>query len=75
VCDEVLRTISKRNDWTRSYKVKLSLASNPRCPQAAAMKFVNYLQDQDLRALMRSRDIPRVISAHARRILMKKGKL
>ena len=75
VCDEVLRTISARNDWTRSYKVKLGLASNPKCPQAAAMKFVNYLQDQDLRALMRSRDIPRVISTHARRILMKKGKI
>jgi hypothetical protein len=75
VCDEVLRTISKRNDWTRSYKVKLGLASNPKCPQAAAMKFVNYLQDKDLRTLMRSRDIPRVISTHARRILMKKGKI
>jgi hypothetical protein len=74
VCDEVLRTISARGDWTRSYKVKLGLASNPKCPQAAAMKFVNYLQDKDLRTLMRSRDIPRVISNHARRILMKKGK-
>jgi hypothetical protein len=75
VCDEVLRTISTRGDWTRAYKVKLGLASNPKCPQAAAMKFVNYLQDKDLRTLMRSRDIPRVISAHARRILMKKGKI
>jgi hypothetical protein len=75
VCDEVLRTISSRGDWTRSYKVKLGLASNPKCPQAAAMKFVNYLQDKDLRALMRSRDVPRVVSNHARRNLMKKGKI
>jgi hypothetical protein len=75
VCDEVLRTISTRSDWTRNYKVKLGLVSNPKSPQAAAMKFVNYLQDKDLRTLMRSRDIPRVISTHARRILMKKGKI
>ena len=39
------------------------------------MKFLNYLQDRDLKVLMRSRDVPRPISTHARRILMKKGKL
>jgi hypothetical protein len=75
VCDEVLRTISARSDWTQNYQVKLGLASNPKCPQAAAVKFVNYLQDRDLRTLMRSRDIPRVVSTNARRILMKRGKI
>jgi hypothetical protein len=39
------------------------------------MKFMNYLQDRDLRALMRSKDVPTAISTHARRILMKKGKI
>jgi hypothetical protein len=39
------------------------------------VKFVNYLQDRDLRAMMRSRDIPTAISTHARRILMKKGRI
>jgi hypothetical protein len=75
VCDEVYRVIAMSRDWTRNYQVKLALASNPKCPQAMAMKFVNYLQDKDLRTLMRSRDVPRVISAHARRILTKKGKI
>ncbi len=75
VCDEVYRVIAMSRDWTRNYQVKQALASNPKCPQAMAMKFVNYLQDKDLRALMRSRDVPRAISTHARRILTKKGKL
>ncbi len=75
VSEDVLRTISRNREWTRNYQVKLSLATNPRCPQADAMKYVNYLQDKDLRQLMRSKDIPTVISTHARRILMKKGKL
>ena len=75
VCDEVYRVIAMSRDWTRSYQVKQALASNPKCPQAMAMKFVNYLQDKDLRTLMRSRDVPRVISTHARRILTKKGKI
>jgi hypothetical protein len=75
VSDEVIRIISMNREVTRNYKVKLALATNPKCPQAAAMKFVNYLQDKDLRTLMKSKDVPTVVSTHARRILTKKGKL
>jgi hypothetical protein len=75
VCDEVLRIIANNRQWTRSYQVKLALAQNPRTPQPTAMKFVNFLQDNDLRAMMKSKDVPSAVSTHARRILMKKGKL
>ncbi|MFP8879585.1 MAG: hypothetical protein VCE43_09135 [Myxococcota bacterium] len=75
VNDEVLRVISRGRDWTKNYQVKLALSTNPKCPLPIAMKFVNYLRDKDLRVLVRSRDVPRGISTHARRILMKKGKL
>ena len=75
VSDEVLRLIAKNREWTRNYQVKLALATNPKCPLTASMKFLNYLQDKDLRTLMRSKDVPNAISSHARRILMKKGKL
>ena len=75
VCDEVIRTVSNSREATRHYMVKLALAQNPRTPQAIAMQFANYLQDKDLRGLMKSKDVPSAISTHARRILMKKGKL
>ncbi|MBW2493321.1 MAG: hypothetical protein JRE43_01110 [Deltaproteobacteria bacterium] len=75
VCDEVYRVIAMNRDWTRNYQVKLALAANPKCPQSMAVKFVNYLQDKDLRVLMRSRDVSRAISTHARRILSRKGKV
>ena len=75
VSDEVLRVIGRTQEWTRDYQVKLGLSTNPKCPRPVAMKFVNYLQDRDLKSLMRSKDIPTAISAHARRILMKKGKI
>lgn len=75
VCDDVYRVIAMNRQWTRNYKVKHALAANPKCPQSLAMNFVNYLQDKDLRTLMRSRDVPRIISTHARRILIKKGKI
>jgi len=75
VCDDVLRLIARNKEWTRDYQVKLGLAGNPKCPLPDAMKFINYLQDRDLRHLMRSKDVPTAISTHARRILMKKGKI
>ena len=75
VSDDVIRVISRRKDVTRNYEVKHALARNPRCPRAIAMKFVNYLQDRDLRAIMKSKDVPTVISTHARRILTRKGKI
>lgn len=75
VCDEVLRIISMNREWTRNYQVKLSLATNPKAPQATALKFLNYLQDRDLKGIMKSRDVPSAVSVHARRILQKKGKI
>jgi hypothetical protein len=73
--DEILRTISNNREWTKNYQVKLALTMNPKTPAPQAVKFLNYLQDKDLRNLMKSRDVPTNISTHARRILTKKGKL
>ncbi|MGE4653340.1 MAG: hypothetical protein AAEJ53_20830 [Myxococcota bacterium] len=75
VCDEVIRVIAGKREVTRSYPAKLALTTNPKTPQAVAMKFVNYLQDRDLRNLMKSKDVPSAISAHARRVLTKKGRI
>jgi hypothetical protein len=75
VCEEVLRVIGSNREFTRNYQTKLALATNPKTPQATAMKFLNYLQEKDLRSTMKSKDVPTAISTHARRILTKKGKL
>ena len=75
VSDEVIRSVANNREVTRHYMVKLALATNPKTPQAVAMGFVNYLQERDLRNLMKSKDVPSMISAHARRILSKKGKV
>ena len=75
VGDEVIRVICRNKEALRNYQMKLALATNPKTPQATAMKFINYLQDKDLQKLMKSKDVPTVISTHARRILTRKGKL
>ncbi len=73
--EELLRIISGNRDWTKSYQIKLALVTNPKTPQPVAIKFINYLQDKDLRSLMKSKDVSSNISAQARRILTKKGKV
>ncbi len=75
VSDDILRIIAMNKDWTKSYKIKHALVTNPKTPQPQAIKFLNYLQDKDLKALMKSKDVSTVISTHARRILNKKGKV
>jgi hypothetical protein len=75
VCDEVIRVISFNREWTRNYQVKLCLATNPKCPISSATRFLNHLQDRDLRSIMRSKDVPQLIAVQARRILSRKGKV
>ena len=73
--EEVLRIIAANRDWTKSYRVKLGLATNPKVRIPTAMKFLNYLQERDLRGVMKSKDVATPVAAHARRLLQKKGKI
>ena len=75
VSDEVLRIIAPNPEWTQNYHVKVGLATNPKCPLPMAMKFLNYLQERELRLIMKSKDVPSAVSSHARRLLQKKGKI
>ncbi|MAE95062.1 MAG: hypothetical protein CL910_10415 [Deltaproteobacteria bacterium] len=75
VSDEILRIIANNREWTRNYQVKMGLATNPKCPVPTAMKFLNFLQERDLRSIMKSKDVATPISTHARRLLHKKGKI
>lgn len=73
--EEILRQISRNREWTKNYQIKLGLATNPKTPLPTALKFVNYLQDRDLRFLMKSKDVPSPVTVQARRLLQKKGKI
>lgn len=75
LCDEVYRIISNSREWTKHYQVKLALATNPKVPLAQAVGFLAYLQDRDLKSIMKSRDVPSAVSTQARRLLQKKGKI
>lgn len=75
VSDDVLRIISSNREWTKNYRIKMALSTNPKCPVPTAMRFLNFLTEKDLRNIMKSKDVAGPIATQARRILQKKGKI
>ncbi len=67
--DELLRMISERRDWLRLYQVRLGLATNPKTVLPFAVRMTGTLDERDLRHIAKSKNVPQVIAAHARRLL------
>ena len=66
---QVLRVISERKRWMKSYTLKLGLVSNPKTPSDIALKWLRYLNKADLRRLARSKGVPQVIVINVRKRL------
>ena len=69
VTDEVLRVIGQSREWRKSYAVINALVNNPRTPQGVSANFVPRLQNQDLKRLAASKDVPELIRRMAKRTL------
>jgi hypothetical protein len=72
VLPDVLRAIAMNKEFTRSYRVKLNLVTNPRTPQTFSLRLVQHLRDADLRQLSKSKDVPSVIQTAVRQHLFRK---
>ncbi len=66
---DVIRYIAANREWTRSYKVKLSLILNPKCPLHEAITFLKHLRASDLKGLAVSRNVPEVVASTARNLM------
>ena len=67
--EQVLRTIAGTSEWMKSYRMKIAVVSNPKVPVDVSMKWVKFLQKQDLRRLSRSKNIPQVVANQCRRLM------
>jgi hypothetical protein len=65
--DLVLGMIAESRTWSSSYTVKKNLVFNPKTPPHASLKFVRFMQRQDLRTLARSKQVPQLVAVAARR--------
>ena len=75
IIDEVLRIIYSNREWIKNYSVKLALAKNPKTPLAISMRFLSTLQESDVRALARNKNVQAGIQLMAKKMLEKKNAL
>jgi hypothetical protein len=68
--EEILRTISERGDWLKSYGVRRGLSTNPKTPLVIALKLLPTLLIQDLGRIAKSKDVPQAVVIHARKIVI-----
>lgn len=76
VSDFVLRFIAKDRTWMKAYTIKYALVNNPKTPSDVAMKWIRFLNKNDLRKIAKSKNIPQLIAVTAKKRLaeMQKGK-
>ncbi len=70
--DEIFRLIAANKDFTKLYAVRHALASNPRVPLPIAVRCLNTLNEADVAALAKNRNVPSAVSAAARRLVAAK---
>ncbi len=73
VNDEVLRIIYGNREWTKNYTVKLALVKNPKTPLAISMRFLSTMQESDVRALARNKNVQAGIQLMAKKMMDKKN--
>jgi hypothetical protein len=67
VSEEVLRVIASNRAWTKNYNVVTGLTRNPKTPLAISLTLMSRLNDRDVDALSKDRNIPEALRSTARR--------
>lgn len=65
--EDVLRIIAQNRAWTKSYKVILGLAKNPKTPLAMALNFLTRINSSDLKQLSVDRNVSEGLRVAARK--------
>ncbi len=72
VSADVLRHIYSTREYLKTYAIKMSLVKNPKVPLPTALKFLQMLQEKDIKELSRDRNVPHTIQSQAKAWVMKK---
>ena len=74
VSEDVLRVISLNKDWLKNYLIKVNLVNNPRTPFPMTAKLIPYLRENELKMLMKSKNVPGPVAHAAKQHLDRKKK-
>ncbi len=70
---EIPFLISTNRDFTKKYMVKVALVNNPKTPLSTSTKFLRYLTGKDLTKVAKSKNVPKVLSKTAFKMLVNTG--
>jgi len=70
--DHVVQAICRNREWTRNYRIQLSLLENPKTPPMFTNRWIRNVTQNDLKRLARSRDVPGHVVRMAKNILRQK---
>jgi hypothetical protein len=71
--EDVYKYIAYNKKWIKNYPVKLALVNNPKTPLPIAIRLLEHLHDNDLKAVRRNKNISSVLSRAAFQIQAKRG--
>jgi hypothetical protein len=69
---ELLRFIAGQRDWVRQYAIRRSLVLNPKTPLQVSLGLIGLIQQRDIRLIAKSKNVPTVVQAQARRMLLRR---
>lgn len=68
VSGDVIRQIANNREWMRIYRVKVALASNPKCPRGIAMRILPTLRKNDIRDIAKNKGISSQVAGAANKL-------
>lgn len=72
--EEVIRLVSMNKEWVKIYPIRKALVENCKTALPKALRFLSTLNEKDILALSKSRNISSVIARQAQRLHMNKRK-
>jgi hypothetical protein len=73
LCEDVIRFIAGKREWTKLYGVKKSLIMNPKSPLPDVTRLLPHMRDKDLRNIAKSKGVPSAVVAQTRRLLSQRA--
>jgi len=70
VSEDIIRTIARSREWTKSYSVAHALVRNPRTPPGLSLQFLSRLGTRDLKICAGDKNIPELVRRNARNLFM-----
>ncbi len=71
--EEIYKDIAYNKRWIKNYPIKLALVNNPKTPLPIAIRLLEHLHDNDLKAVRRNKNISSILNRTAFQIQVKRG--